>query len=61
MTIPWVAWGKSVKAGTTLTRPVNTTDTTATALWLLGVPIPAQLDGRPVYEAFSVGTTAISL
>jgi arylsulfatase A-like enzyme len=39
---------------------VNTTDTTATALWLLGVPIPAQLDGRPVYEAFSVGTTAIS-
>jgi predicted AlkP superfamily pyrophosphatase or phosphodiesterase len=60
MTIPWVAWGKSVKAGTTLTRPVNTTDTTATALWLLGVPIPAQLDGRPVYEAFSVGTTAIS-
>lgn len=60
MNIPWIAWGKAVKARTTLTQPVNTTDTTATALWLLGVPIPAQLDGRPVYDAFSAGTATTS-
>ena len=49
--IPWIAWGKGVAAGT---HPVdvNTTDTAATALWLLGVSAPAHWEGRPVRSAF---------
>ena len=52
MNIPWIAWGKGVKKGFAITQPVTTFDTTATALWLLGVPLPADLDGKPVKEAF---------
>lgn len=50
--IPWIAWGKSVKKNHTVTTAVNTFDTAATALWLLDVPLPAELDGKPVTEAF---------
>ena len=52
MTVPWIAWGKNVKKHCTLTAPVLTCDTTATALWLLDVPRPADLDGKPVASAF---------
>jgi predicted AlkP superfamily pyrophosphatase or phosphodiesterase len=52
MTIPWVAWGKGVKKNTTITAPVTTYDTAATALWLLDVPLPAEFDGKPVTSAF---------
>ena len=52
MTIPWVAWGKGVKKHCEITAPVMTCDTTATALWLLDVPRPADLDGKPVASAF---------
>lgn len=52
MTIPWIAWGKGVRRGFTITDPVTTFDTAATALWLLGVPLPADFDGRPVKQAF---------
>jgi predicted AlkP superfamily pyrophosphatase or phosphodiesterase len=52
MQIPWVAWGKSVKRGFTITAPVNTCDTAATALWLLNVACPPSLDGTPVTSAF---------
>ena len=50
--IPWIVWGKGVKKGFKLTVPVSTCDTAATALWLLGLPIPAEFDGKPVTEAF---------
>ncbi len=50
--IPWIAWGKGVKAGTTVTAPVVQYDTAATALWLLGVPVPENFWGRPVVSAF---------
>jgi predicted AlkP superfamily pyrophosphatase or phosphodiesterase len=53
MNIPWIAWGKGVKKGFTITQPVTTYDTAATALWLLGVPIPAEFDGKPVTQAFT--------
>jgi arylsulfatase A-like enzyme len=56
-TIPWIVWGEGVRTGTTL-APVRTTDTAATALWLLGVAIPAQWTGRAVAEAFD--TTAVA-
>ena len=52
MTIPWVAWGAGVKKGYTITAPITTYDTAATALWLLGVPIPDGWDGKPVTSAF---------
>lgn len=52
MHIPWVAWGKNVKAGSAISQRVNTYDTAATALWLLGVPIPEEFDGKPVKSAF---------
>lgn len=50
--IPWVAWGKDVKPGCTITSPVVQYDTAATALWLLHVPIPESFWGRPVTSAF---------
>jgi predicted AlkP superfamily pyrophosphatase or phosphodiesterase len=53
MTIPWVAWGAGVKKGFTITDPVSTCDTAATALWLLGVPLPADFDGKPQTGAFT--------
>lgn len=52
MTIPWIAWGANVRPGYTITAPVTTYDTAATALWLLNVPLPAAFDGKPVTSAF---------
>lgn len=52
MTIPWIAFGAGVKPGYRITTPVTTYDTAATALWLLGVPVPADWDGKPVKSAF---------
>lgn len=49
--IPWIVYGAPVRRGA-LTTPVRTMDTAATALWLLGVPVPADWEGRPVTEAF---------
>jgi predicted AlkP superfamily pyrophosphatase or phosphodiesterase len=53
-TIPWIAWGKGVSAGAALAESIETMDTAATALWLLGVPVPQGWDGRPVDTAFEV-------
>lgn len=50
--IPWVAWGKGVKQKFTITSLVVQYDTAATALWLLGIPLPENLWGRPVASAF---------
>lgn len=52
MHIPWIVWGKGVKKGMTIETPVSTCDTAATALWLLDVPRPESLDGKPVTSAF---------
>lgn len=51
MTIPWIAWGKGVQAGQ-LPAGIRTMDTAATALWLLGVPLPEPWVGTPVAAAF---------
>ena len=51
MNIPWIAWGRGVRPGE-ITAPVNTMDSAATALWLLGVPRPGDWVGRPVESAF---------
>jgi predicted AlkP superfamily pyrophosphatase or phosphodiesterase len=49
VTIPWIAWGRGVKGGK-LERPVETTDTAATILWLFGVGNGNA--GKPVTDAF---------
>jgi hypothetical protein len=51
MTIPWVISGPGVRPGM-LTTPIQTTDTAATAAWALGLPLPPEWDGWPVFEAF---------
>jgi len=50
--IPWIAWGKGVRPAFTITAPVVQYDTAATALWLLGIPVPETFWGRPVVSAF---------
>lgn len=52
MMIPWITSGAGVRSGTRVTAPVSTCDTAATALWLLGVKIPRDWDGKPVTSAF---------
>jgi len=52
MTIPWVISGPGVRPGP-LSTPVQTTDTAATAAWVLGLPLPQEWDGWPVFEAFN--------
>lgn len=49
--IPWILWGKNVKSGVTLTFPISTMDTPATALWALGVSVPPHWQGEPVTSA----------
>ncbi len=53
MTIPWVASGPGVVAKP-LSSPIHTMDTAATAAFALGLPIPPEWDGVPVYEAFGL-------
>ncbi|HEY3331109.1 MAG TPA: ectonucleotide pyrophosphatase/phosphodiesterase [Capsulimonadaceae bacterium] len=52
MTIPWITSGAHVKKNFQIDTPVITYDTTATALWLLGVKLPDDLDGQPVTIAY---------
>jgi arylsulfatase A-like enzyme len=52
--IPWIAWGRAVQPGE-LPTGIRTMDTAATALWLLGVPVPTRWEGRPVLGAFKAG------
>ena len=53
MTIPWVAAGPGIQPKT-LTTLIHTMDTAATAAFALGLSIPADWDGVPVYEAFGL-------
>jgi arylsulfatase A-like enzyme len=56
VTIPWIAWGADVRKHFTITAPVVQYDTAATALWLLGIPVPESFWGRPVTSAFDKQT-----
>jgi predicted AlkP superfamily pyrophosphatase or phosphodiesterase len=53
MTIPWIASGPGIRPGE-LTTTVHTMDTAATAAFALGLDIPPEWDGVPVYEAFDL-------
>lgn len=52
MTIPWIVIGPGVKPGM-LNSQVQTTDTAATAAWVLNLARPQEWDGWPVFEAFN--------
>ena len=56
ITIPWIVWGEGVRVGAELPVGVRTTDTAATALWLLGVAVPTDWSGHPVTAAFDTST-----
>jgi predicted AlkP superfamily pyrophosphatase or phosphodiesterase len=60
MTIPWIASGPGIKPGQ-LTTTVHTMDTAATAALALGLPIPPEWDGVPVYEAFNLPAVKTSV
>jgi len=53
MTIPWVASGPGIQPKQLMTT-VHTMDTAATAAFALGLEIPGEWDGVPVYEAFGL-------
>lgn len=53
MTIPWIAAGAGIQP-LQLSTQVQTVDTAATAAFALGLTIPAEWDGVPVYEAFGL-------
>jgi predicted AlkP superfamily pyrophosphatase or phosphodiesterase len=58
VTIPWIAWGRGVKAGQLQQTPVQTIDTASTVLWLLGVIEPTDWPGSPVLSAFQTPLAA---
>ncbi len=53
MTIPWIASGPGIQPKP-LTMTVHTMDTAATAAFALGLGIPSEWDGVPVYEVFGL-------
>ena len=53
VTIPWIAWGQGVKDPGAMEGAVQTMDTAATALWLLGVSEPSNWTGQPVTDAYN--------
>lgn len=53
MTIPWVAFGAGIQPAS-LNSSISTVDTAATAAFALGLSIPFEWDGVPVYEAFGL-------
>jgi arylsulfatase A-like enzyme len=60
VTIPWIAWGQGVAAGQLHgVDAINTVDTAATVLYLLGIDRPSAWTGSPVTLAFS-SSVAIS-
>ncbi|MFA7693615.1 MAG: sulfatase-like hydrolase/transferase [Candidatus Hydrogenedentes bacterium] len=61
MTIPWVVWGKGVKAGFDITEDVTVYDSAATALYILDVPIPKEWDGKAIESAFAEAPVAVGV
>lgn len=53
MTIPWIAFGAGILPAN-LNSSVTTIDTAATAAFALGLDIPTEWDGVPVYEALGL-------
>jgi predicted AlkP superfamily pyrophosphatase or phosphodiesterase len=56
--IPWVAYGPGIQTGE-LTYPVSIMDTAPTVAYALELPIQAEWDGLPVYQAFGLPSLSI--
>ena len=53
VTIPWIAWGQGVRPGLLESSvAVETMDTAATVLWVLGLEHPREWTGNAVVEAY---------
>jgi hypothetical protein len=52
VTIPWIIAGPGIRKGVTLTTPVVTLDTAATAARILRIGLPGDVNGRAVAVAF---------
>lgn len=57
-TIPWIVAGPGVVPGE-IDAAIRTYDTAATALAILGIPVPDEWSGRPVAAAFGSSTTVV--
>ena len=57
MTIPWIISGPGVVSDYEIGSSVEITDTAATASYILGLSLPLDVDGQPVYEAFGAAAT----
>lgn len=53
--IPWIAAGGLASRRGELNRQIKTMDTAATALAALGIRVPQNWDGKPVWEALAIG------
>jgi arylsulfatase A-like enzyme len=53
MTIPWIIAGPGVRSGYEIEGDVMVYDTAVTAAWALGLPLPAEWEGKPIVEAFT--------
>ncbi len=61
MTIPWMVSGPGVRANHAIAGPVSLLDTAPTLAHILGVPAPAQWEGRVIDEVFAPLTPADQL
>ncbi len=52
MTIPWIAFGPGIREGYEIPDNIVTTDTAATILNILNLPIPDGWEGRPLRSIF---------
>ena len=59
MTIPWLIYGPNIKKGYEIKGQVHIYDTAATVLYILGIPVPEDWDGRPITEAFEIPLSSI--
>lgn len=50
--IPWIIIGPNIKRDHEINGPVWIYDTAATVLFLLGIDVPPDWDGRPIHDAF---------
>ncbi len=53
ITIPWIAYGKSVKKDYKIQKHIRIYDTAPTILHFLDIELPAGLDGQVVKEIFN--------
>ena len=60
MTIPWIASGPGIQP-MQLNTQIHTMDTAATAAYALGLSIPPEWDGVPIYEAFGLPVEEASM